>query len=177
VFYYQRSVLSEDFQFTQFQGLAGLRGLTARFAHRLDDIQHTGTCPPGLILGTTMAGVKFFHPTSGNVLNYQLVTFDSRGFVFDGLWWNYQIGSGQQVFGVNDSVQTYGMGSLPPDVERFFSVPVLERVRTLIAGNPLGLDKDPSHWVVRGFYSGVATHGQARIDSFQRGFGLEGLAQ
>lgn len=175
-FLYSESVLSEEFQLAQLQGLARLRGLTARFAHRLrSEVQHGDTCPASLTLGTTMAGIKFFNPFTGTVLNYQIVTSDSRGFEFDWLWWSFQAANGETVYGVNDSVNVYGMGSLTVGVERIFSLNVLPRVRELIAENPVGLDKDPSHWVVRGFYSGTATHAQARIESTQRFFGLEGF--
>jgi hypothetical protein len=122
-----------------------------------------------------MAGVKFLNPLTGTVVNYQIVTSDSRGVEFDRLWWSFQAANGETVYGVNDSVSVYGMGSLTVGVERIFSLNVLSRVRELIAGNPVGLDKDPSHWVVRGFYSGTATHAQARIESTQRSFGLEGF--
>lgn len=124
-----------------------------------------------------MAGIKFLHPGGGSALNYQIATFDSRGAAFDGLWWSYPAANGETVYGVSDGIQVYGMGSLTVEVGKFFSLPVLERVKELIRGNPLGLDKDPSHWVVRGFYSGVSTNGQARIESGQEGFGLEGLAE
>ncbi len=176
VFLYQESVLPEDFQLSTLQGLGGLRGLTVRFSHWVNAVAQTETCPSPVVLAATLVGIKFWNPFTQTVLNYQIVTFDSRGAEFDGTWWSFPAANGETVYGVNDSLGVYGMGTLLPSGGNIFSLNVLERVKELIGSNPFGLEADPRHWRVKGVYSGNTTNGQASIQSTQRFFpSLEGF--
>jgi hypothetical protein len=176
-FLYQESVIPPDVQLGNFQGLAGLNGLTARFVHQVQSAQHLETCPAPFALAGTLVGIKLWNPFNQTILNYQLAVFDSRGMEFNGNFWSFTAIDGETVYGVADSVdEVYGLS--PVEVggpQRLFSVGVLTRIKALLATNPFGLDPDPSHWTVRGFYSGTTTNGQAKLDSTQGSFGLAGF--
>ncbi|HEV8713568.1 MAG TPA: hypothetical protein VGX03_12170, partial [Candidatus Binatia bacterium] len=170
LFAYQETHLQGD----QNPPLADLGGLLVRFYHQVFMVEQGEGCPAGLSLGSTLAGIKFIN-AAGQVLNYQLVTFDSRGEEFEGLWWSFIAANGETVYGVNDSVGVYKMDPIvPKNLGKPFSVEVLGRFRGLLATNPLGLDADPAHWRVAGMYSGSTTNGHAFIQSSHTLLSLEG---
>ena len=145
--------------------------LTVQAYQRVEAAVHVATCPDSQALASTLLGVQFFNPRTGQQLNYQIITFDSRGAQFDGLWWSFVAPNGATVYGVNDSVPV----PLEPGGDgRIFAVEILARMKELMAHNPLGLDTDPpGSWRIIGMYGGSYTNGGARIKSTQGFFNLE----
>lgn len=119
-------------------------------------------CPAGENLGSTMVALIFSSAVTEQIIFYQIVTFDSRGAFFSGFWF-FQ---GPKIFGVNDSVSLLGANALQVgDGGILYQLEVLSRVRSLITHGPVGLDKDLSHWKLRGFYLSSNTNGEATIES------------
>jgi len=138
---------------------------------RIEEAVRVAECPDSRALASTLIGVQFFNPQTGQLLNYQIITFDSRGAQFDGLWWSFVAAGGETIFGVNDS---YHNPALEPGGDGFIlSVEIAERLKDLLQANPLGLSTEPRSWRIIGMYGGSYTNGGAMIKSTQGFFNLE----
>jgi hypothetical protein len=126
-------------------------------------------CPAGYDLASTDFSFIFvnFSMFPPQVLYYQVITYDSRGWEFDGAW--FESGAmeyGRLEFGVSDSIQRLGFSSLTPGAGAVgYLVDVLPRLKAHIATGPEGLDRTLGNWKLHGFYMGSGTNGAATITS------------
>src|SRR5262245_42784621 len=97
---------------TQQVALGELKGLLVRFYHRVNVAAQADNCPSPFNVVGMLLGVKLVNSATGQVFNYQVETFDSRGFQFDGSYWSFQAQSGETVYGVADSPEVYGEAAL-----------------------------------------------------------------
>jgi hypothetical protein len=128
---------------------------------------------PGYDCASTLLAVAMINPyrSPEQVLFYQIITYDSRGWLFDGFWFNGGTDNAPYVsYGVSDSVQNYGLAGLVPRRPQAYNLEIGDRLRELVLTGPSSLDKDFTHWKVGGdLYFGSILNGEAairtRIDS------------
>src|SRR5262249_14489560 len=138
------------------------------FWQQVEEVAQGHNCPAGEDLASTLVGVQLVNRVTQQLLNYQVITFDSRGQIFDGLYWSFVNSEGVTIYGVNDSLETLGMFPLEVgDPGKYRVVAVGLRVRELIKNNPWGLDTTLSDWGSAWLYGGSYTNGEARITSLQ----------
>jgi|SRR5882672_963247 len=132
-------------------------------------------CQPGYDLATTTISLVLLNTSSHQAMFYQVMTYDSRGYYFNGSW--FFTGADGHVWGVADTVDVLGSPSLVPGgTTQLYQLEVGQRINTLIATRP-ELDQDLSHWKVAGIYAGSATNGNARIVSTIGNIALKGVSK
>jgi hypothetical protein len=149
--------------------LAGSQSLRISVVQEVLTASQGSRCPAGYDLATTVFSFIFLNLSvfPRQVLYYQVVTYDSHGWEFDGAWFERGVvGYGRLEFGVSDSIQRLGFSALIPGAGAVgYLVDVLPRLKAHIAAGPEGLDRNLENWKLYGFYMGSATNGAATITS------------
>jgi len=124
---------------------------------------------PGSDLASTLLAVAMINPYTSpqQILFYQVITYDSRGLVFNKDWFdNGTWDEPYMTYGVDDSVQNYGMQALTIGNERRYNLNIIDRLKQVVQEGPASLDKDLHHWkVAGGLYFGSWVNGEAVIHS------------
>ena len=124
---------------------------------------HGTRCPRPYNLASTVIALVFHNRFSSEGLFYQIITYDSRDFPFDGSWFFTT-----PPYGVNDDILTnYGQPRLVPGgLSIFYDIDVAARLKSLIqsSGSPVA-DKEVNHWKFVGAYFGSMVNGEAVITS------------
>jgi hypothetical protein len=156
---YAAAVVPED-------GLPSLGTVTNFHVQVLQQVvsaRHGTRCPPPYNLATTVIGLVFHNRWSGEGFFYQIITYDSREFQFDGTWF-----ARTAPYGVNDDIFTnYAQSRLVPGgLGVFYDIDIAARLRELIeAPSSPVVDKDMNHWKFVGAYFGSMVNGEAVITS------------
>src|SRR4029453_14892917 len=90
----------------------------------------------------------------GNIADYyQVITYDSRGWDFDGAWFARGTqNSGFLEFSVSASIQRLGFAPLHPGVGAAgYLVDLLPRLTVHLTTDPGGLEREPGKWKLAGF--------------------------
>ncbi|HEV8711468.1 MAG TPA: hypothetical protein VGX03_01410 [Candidatus Binatia bacterium] len=133
---------------------------------------HGGRCGTNLSVYNTLGAVLFHNDvtdperTLNHYVFYQLVSFDSRGFTFNGFW--FQTSPGQGGWGVSDSVDVYGYTYDAVDGQpKTFDINFKDRLISLLQHNPYlpcgtipGLC-DANNWTPESPYFGSLATGEA----------------
>ena len=124
---------------------------------------------PGQDLAATILAIAMINPHASpqQILFYQVVTFDSRGSIFDKFWFdNGTFNEPYLTYGVSDSVQHYGLPALTMRKVRTYDLSFADRLKEIVLAGPSSLDKDLNRWkVAGGLYVGSMVNGEATIRS------------
>lgn len=126
----------------------------------------------GYDLASVLMALVMINPyvSPQQVLFYQIITYDSRGWVFDRFWFDQGTWDDPYLtYGVSESVETYGVSALMVGRARRYDLNILNRLREIVLTGPSTLDKNLDHWKVGGLYFGSMVNGEATIRS-QVGF-------
>lgn len=136
------------------------------FYQQLEEVFQGSECPAPLNLASTLVGLQLRHNTIGDLFNFQVVTFDSRGAQLVAEYWSFPNTQGKPVYGVVDSLEVFGILPLQPGAEgRHILVDIAPRLDRHLKANPFGLDPNLANWEAFGLYGGSYTNGQAKIRS------------
>lgn len=136
------------------------------FYQQIEEVVQGAECPAPLNLASTLIGVQLRHIATGNLFNFQVVSFDSRGAQFAASYWSFPNAHGNPVYGVVDSLEVFGIIPLKPGEEgRHILVDIAPRLNRHLRANPFGLDPNLANWEAFGLYGGSYTNGQAKIRS------------
>lgn len=119
------------------------------------------------LAGTILAVVFVNYNTSPNppqAFFYQFNTYDSRRENYPGWFLAGEYGEGFNNWGYDEYYDYYGYKELVPGRSgKTYDINIAPRVRELIASAPGNLDRDLSHWKVKGMYVGSWLNGEAKI--------------
>lgn len=120
-------------------------------------------------LSNTIIGFSFVNKetTPWQALFYQLCPYDSRGGVFDGVFFYNGVFDGTFVtYGVVDSVQHFGWQPLLPGGGMVaYDLDLMPRIVQLINTRPPNIDVHLAHWRLQGVFLGSLVTGEAWIRS------------
>ncbi len=120
-------------------------------------------------LAATILAIAMINPYTSpqQILFYQVVTYDSRGLIFDKYWFdNGTLNEPYLTYGVSDSVQNYELPALTMRKVRAYDLSIADRLKEIVLAGPSSLDKDLNHWkVAGGLYFGSMVNGEATIRS------------
>ncbi len=127
-------------------------------------------CGRPLDLAATILAVVFvnYHtnPNSPQAFFYQFVTFDSRPENYSGWFFSGNYGEGYYNWGYSEYYDYYGYKELVPGRSgKTYDINIAPRVKELISSAPGNLDRELSHWKVKGMYVGSLLNGEATIRS------------
>jgi hypothetical protein len=124
---------------------------------------------PGYDLASTLLAVAMINPFTSpqQILFYQIITYDSRGSVFNKEWFDYGTYSDPYMtYGVSDSVQNCGVPALTIGKGIAYNLNIIDRLKQVVLEGPVSLDKDLNHWkAAGGLYFGSWVNGEATIRS------------
>jgi len=160
--------------------LGSLRALRIKAWQRLISAWH-GTRGSHLMgmdgydLASVLMALVLINPyvSPQQVLFYQIITYDSRGWLFDRLWFDQGTWSDPTMtYGISDSVETFGVSALMAGRARRYDLNILNRLKEIVLTGPSSLDKNFDRWKVGGLYLGSMVNGEATIHSRMGGIDL-----
>jgi hypothetical protein len=121
------------------------------------------------LAGTILAVVFINYHTNPNppqTFFYQFNTYDSRLEDYPGWFFTGNYGGGFNNWGYSEYYDYYGYTELLPGRSgKIYDINIASRVKELISSAPGNLDRELSHWKVKGMYVGSMLNGEATIRS------------
>lgn len=149
--------------FAQQQFIGALDSLTLTWTQSVITAQQGTRNGGGVDCAIAFISVYFKNTVTDETLQYQIYTYDTRGFAPDAFWFN----STGPFYGVADNISRYGDSYLTVGgSSKSFEADILARVIALMAACPNpGIDEDPDHWKITLLSVGPFTNGEASITS------------
>jgi len=159
--------------FADYNTTPPLSAITTLRLKALQEVLHAfqgKRCPAPFNLAGTILAVVFvnYHtkPNSPQAFFYQFHTYDSRPEDFTGWFFTGHSGEGFNNWGYSEYYDYYGYTELVPGRPgKAYDINIASRVKGLITSAPGNLDKELSHWKVKGIYVGSMLNGEATIRS------------
>ncbi len=146
--------------------IGGMTSLRMKFTQEVVSASQGTRCPGMENVAIMIGAVYFRNEVTDQTIQYQVYTYDTRGFKPHGSWFA-NLASGA-FLGVSDNIVTDYGGSymVAGGPEQTYDIDILPRVKEMISQAPnSNVDKDLNHWKVIIYQFGPFTNGAATIDS------------
>jgi hypothetical protein len=127
-----------------------------------------------------MAALVLYDPSTNQTLFYQILLSENTSAVYDQCgtspsWYFAPQPNNPTIYGVNEYVTSYGVScGKRSDGVRTYALDPLPHLQNLIKNSPIGMDKNSSHWTIRGTYIGTIGYGDFSIVSLWSKVSLTG---